>query len=171
MTALVLSHAVQPWTFGLKTASAGKVGQQLHERLLDARLDVGGATQNWHVYMEPAFDAIAVECSTPDWDGAEAEPITQEVMNRARTVADILYRFVPRGTPAPDVVPEADGEVALSWTRAPDAVFSISIGSHNKLNYAGRLGGGTEPHDVVEFDPGNPTTIESLAPYISELFR
>ncbi len=59
----------------------------------------------------------------------------------------------------------------MSWTRDRNRMFAVSIGNHNKLNYAGRLGGGDEPHDVVVFDAQDPSAIQQMAAHISTLFK
>jgi hypothetical protein len=53
--------------------------------------------------------------------------------------------------PAPDIVPEPDGDLSIEWDFGPDKIFSISIGEMGKLHYAGLLGGGVERHGVEPY--------------------
>jgi hypothetical protein len=107
----------------------------------------------------------------PDWNGKDAISIDQAVLAKVHRITDLLYCYVPVGTPPPDVMPEPDGEVSVTWALSADRLFSISIGNHNMLNYAGRLGRGDEPHDVLAFDSNDPKAVEHLASFISRVYR
>ena len=54
---------------------------------------------------------VAQECSKADWDGYDAEPVTEAA------VADIclLIDALPEGIEKPDVVPEPTGCICLEW--------------------------------------------------------
>jgi hypothetical protein len=170
MTVLALQYA-RPRTFWIDTATAGDYGTLLTDPLRRANSSIGGAAQNWEPQIDAAIATIAAECSVANWDGDQAAAVSPEALRLAERVAQFFYCYVPRGTPAPEIIPESDGEVSLSWTRDPSRMFSVSIGNHNKLNYAGRLGGGVEPHDVASFDIHDPTTVQQMASYVSQLFK
>jgi hypothetical protein len=91
---------------------------------------------------------VAQECSEPGWDGYGARPITQEVRERAQAFLDDL----PLWMQAPDIVPEADGQIAIEWYIAAEHVLSISIGDTGPLHYAARFGHEDEVHGVKAFD-------------------
>lgn len=156
------------------TSAAGFYGREIDGEIARLRSQVGKATQNWDNWepqIAAAIATISADCSVPNWDGDQASPVTPEALNFARHVVKLFYCFVPSNTPAPDVVPEADGEVSLTWTRDRNRLFSVSVGAHDSLNYAGRLGGGVEPHDVARFDASDPSAIQQMASYVSQLFR
>jgi hypothetical protein len=171
MTELVLSKSTSIWPFESETRAVSTYGRMLDDLLSIATRQVGRNVQDWDVQIESALAEIVAECSVDDWDGCGAKAVLPETVTITRLVANILHERVPKGTPPPDVLPESDGEIALSWTRTPDRVFSISVGDHGNLNYAGRLADGVEPHDVAEFTARDPTTIQHLALFITQLFR
>jgi hypothetical protein len=127
--------------------------------------------QDWNSYIELGIAEISAECSVDDWDGQGAAAVLQSTLDISRNVANLLHESIPLGLPPPDVIPEADGEVALSWTRTPDRAFSISVGNHGYLNYAGTLAKGVAIHDVARFSAGDKTTIQQLAAFLKQLYR
>lgn len=160
----------RPRIFRMDTTAVSSYSTVVEDLLERANSQLGRAAQNWEPQIAAAIATIAAECSAPNWDGDQASPVTPEALKLTERVAKLFYCFVPRETPAPDVIPEADGEVSLSWALDQDRVFSVSIGNHDKLNYAGRLGGGVEPHDVARFDSHDPSTIQQLASYVADLY-
>lgn len=153
------------------THIASDFGIETAERVARANSRVGVAAQDWEPQIAAAAAAIKADCSIADWDGEQAAPVSSEALALARRVATLFYCFVPRETPAPELIPEADGDVSLSWTRDRDRMFAVSIGNHNKLNYAGRLGGGVEPHDVAIYNPEDPSGLQQIAAYVARLFK
>ncbi|MGA7538983.1 MAG: hypothetical protein WBW93_09460 [Steroidobacteraceae bacterium] len=153
------------------TRIASDFGIETAKRIARANSRVGVAAQNWEPQIAAAAAAIQADCSMPDWDGEQAAPVSTEALALAQRVAALFYCFVPRDTPAPELLPDADGDVSLSWTRDRERMFAVSIGNHNKLNYAGRLGGGVEPHDVAIFNPEDPSAIQQIATYVVRLFK
>jgi hypothetical protein len=153
------------------TRTASDFGIDTARRVARATSLVGVAAQNWEPQIAAAAAAIKADCSVADWDGEQAAPVSSEALELARRVAILFHCFVPGNTPAPELLPEADGEVSLSWTRDRDRMFAVSIGNHNKLNYAGRLGGGVEPHDVAIYNPEDSSGIQQIADYITRLFK
>src|SRR3989442_12732057 len=75
-----------------------------------------GTASDWVPILDAALRNIKSECSNADWDGVGARPVSDQTIELTAKVAKTLYTMVPRGTPAPDLVPEADGEVCLSWS-------------------------------------------------------
>ncbi|MFM7516788.1 MAG: hypothetical protein ACKO3V_07590 [Pirellula sp.] len=58
-------------------------------------------------------------------------------------VKDTAIRFIenlPLAFPQPDVAREPDGHLNLEWYRSPRRVFSVSIGSNNRLHWAALIG-------------------------------
>jgi len=169
--AAIAPGPIKPDGFRVDTAAVSQYSAQLDTLLKRANTQLNGAAQNWEPQIRAAVAAIADECSMTNWDGDGAAPVSAEALRLVERVARLFYCYVPRNTPAPELIPEADGEVSLNWSRDLDRVFSVSIGSHDKLNYAGRLGGGVEPHDVARFNPQDPSAIQQMASYVSQLYR
>jgi hypothetical protein len=71
--------------------------------------------------------------------------------------------------PAPDVVPEADGQIAIEWYFAPEQTFSVSMGESGPLHYAGLFDHEDEVHGVKAFD--GITVPENILQLICKLLR
>ena len=91
--------------------------------------------------------ALANECAEPAWDGDGALPINQLTVFKA--VAFI--RALPEVVPLPEFAPEPDGSVSLDWIRSRNRLFSLSVGTSNRLAYAW-LDGTDKGHAVAHFD-------------------
>lgn len=113
---------------------------------------------------------IRHECGVPNWDGYGAPPIKEAALEKARAVAEALNRFVPSAIPAPDVVPETDGDVSLSWTRDSQRGLSVSCSDHDTISFAGILAKGIERHGTEEFDRSNPLALEEIARHLKRLY-
>ena len=53
--------------------------------------------------------------------------------------------------PLPEFAPEPDGAISLDWIRSRHRLFSLSIGSTNRLAYSW-LDGAHRGHAVAQFD-------------------
>ena len=87
------------------------------------------------------------ECSEVGWDGDGAEPVDGFA---AFTAANVI-RALPSGVPLPEIAPEPDGAISLDWIRSRNNLFSLSVGTGNRLAYAW-LDGSDRGHGVVRFD-------------------
>jgi hypothetical protein len=126
---------------------------------------------DWSARVDSALSEIRAECFVDGWDGDGGTAITETTLELSRKVVTLLHAATAAGTPPPELVPESDGELALSWTRTPEMVFSISIGAHGFLNYAGTLSDGVEAHDVARFIPGDTMAIAKLAALLKQLYK
>jgi hypothetical protein len=111
----------------------------------------------WSATLDETLENLALlkqECAEPGWDGYDAQPVSEETLERV--VA--FLRALPESIPVPDLVPEPDGEVSVDWQRGPRRVFSVSIGPHGRLSYAGLLGA-NRWHGVELFFGAVPTEI------------
>jgi len=91
--------------------------------------------------------ALANECSTDGWDGGEAMALNRDAVRNV----EAFIRAIPDDFPLPDVAPEPDGSVSLDWIRSRHRMFSMSVGSSNKIAYA-RMNGASRDHGVFSFD-------------------
>jgi len=107
---------------------------------------------------------VAREGAKEGWDGYHAKPVTLTTCDRVRAFLSGL----PLWMSAPDIVPEADGEIAIEWYVAPDQTFSISIGESGPLHYAGLFGHDEEVHGVAPFSDNVP---QNVLQFISDLLR
>lgn len=88
---------------------------------------------------------IFEECREANWDGYQAEPVSEDTYQLA---AQIL-KALPLGTSMPAISAEADGHLTMEWYRSPRRTLSVSISPQGELHYASLIGAskayGTEP--------------------------
>jgi len=99
--------------------------------------------------------ALAHDCSEPDWDGADANALSDLAITNVMNI----IRALPDTIPIPEFTPEPDGSISLDWIESKHRIFTISVGSSLRLAYAW-LDGNERGHGVVQFD-GNiiPTRV------------
>lgn len=90
---------------------------------------------------------LANECSEEGWDGDEASSINP----LAVSMAERFLRALPDDAPLPEFAPEPDGSVSLDWIQSRNRLFSMSVGTSNRLAYAW-LDGADQGHAVARFD-------------------
>lgn len=83
-----------------------------------------------------ALEQAADEASHANWDGYGASKLDVLAFYNALR----LLTALPTTTPIPDVGVDPDGEVSITWQLAPRNVFSVSVGPHGRLSYAGLFG-------------------------------
>jgi hypothetical protein len=91
--------------------------------------------------------SLAKECAEPGWDGDEATSLNQTAVN----TAEKFIRALPNDVLLPEFTPEPDGSISLDWIRSRNRLFSLSIGSTNRLAYAW-LDGSDRGHGVAQSD-------------------
>ena len=72
---------------------------------------------------------LAAECAEADWDGYDAEAVSQSAVERSAH----FIRRLPEDLPLPEISVEPDGEIALDWSPTPAQTFSVSIGTANRM--------------------------------------
>lgn len=107
--------------------------RRIHDRFLSSEALSGKVT----TVVDELLD-VYTECSEPDWDGADALPVSTESLE----AAGCFLLSLPHGFPMPEVSADAQGEIHLEWFASPRRLLTISFGS-NALHYAGRFGAGT----------------------------
>ncbi len=91
--------------------------------------------------------SLANECAEPGWDGDEAVPLDWIAIHTAVE----FIRALPNDVPIPEFAPEPDGSLSLDWIQSRNRLFSLSVGSTNRLAYAW-LDGSDKGHGVARFD-------------------
>ena len=91
--------------------------------------------------------ALANECAEAGWDGNDAAPIDRAAIHTAVK----FIRALPNDVPLPEFAPEPDGSISLDWIQSRNRLFSLSVGSTNRLAYAW-LDGSDKGHGVAWFD-------------------
>ena len=62
-----------------------------------------------------------------------------------------FIRVLPDNLPPPDIAAEPDGDISLDWAVSKHRVFTLSIGTTDRLAYAW-LDGSDRGHGVARFD-------------------
>ncbi len=75
------------------------------------------------------------ECSSENWDGARAEPVSEEVLRDARAFLELL----PPDIEMPQTAAEPDGAISFEWYRSPEKVISVSINPGGEIYYAAMI--------------------------------
>lgn len=151
MTAAVLPvggfSAVRPAADRALGPDGARLRELLHDAL-DTNLSLAFGKR--YVDLQKAYSEASVE----DWDGYGARPADPAGYHRAAA----FLRALPVTVPDPDITVDPDGEIALTWHRAPRLVFSVSIG-RGAVSYAGLFGGSTT-HGTEPFTDELPRAIE-----------
>mgnify|MGYP001570466408 CR=1 FL=1 len=96
-------------------------------------------------------------CSAEGWDGADAESISLEACQGAEKFIDLL----PDEIIAPEVIAEADGQIALDWQKSRDCILSIGFEGAN-INFAGYFGETRRVRGKEVIDDEIPEAISSI---------
>lgn len=133
-----------------------------------------GSASDWLPTTEAALRGIRNDCSKANWDGSGANPVSDHTISLTAKVTETLFTMLPRGTPGPDLIPEADGELCMSWSIDADRLFSLSIGAHDKINFAGQFGKEGSIHGWQPIDATNryglEESLQEVARHIGRLY-
>lgn len=133
-----------------------------------------GSASDWSPTIQAALLGIRNECVRAGWDGDGALPVSDRTIDIAAKLTECLFTMLRRGTPAPDLIPESDGEICISWSIDADREFSVSVGAHGKMNFAGQFGTEGALHAWQPIDPRNRASLEKslqdVARYVDRIF-
>ena len=133
-----------------------------------------GSASDWSPIIEAALVGIRNGCGQVGWDGDGALPVSDRTIDVAAKVSECLFALLPRGTPAPDLIPEPDGEICISWSIDAARMFSVSVGAHGKINFAGQFGTEGALHAWQPIDPKNRVSLEEslqdVVRYVGRLY-
>lgn len=157
---------------GYKPASA--VGENLTRKWAVEKNYLEGSASDWLPIIDAALRSLCDDCQEDGWDGPGSLAISDQAIAITESVVRVLFRLVPKGLPAPDVMPEADGEICLRWVVDTEHELSISIGAHGKINFAGQFGREGGIHGWQPLDTTSPTaldrSLQEIAKYVARLF-
>lgn len=133
-----------------------------------------GSASDWLPIVDAAFRGVRDECQKAGWDGQGTLAITDQVIATTEKVVRALFALLPKGTPAPEVIPEADGEICLSWVVDSERQLSFSFGAHGKINFAGQFGKEGGIHGWQPIDTTSPSvldrSLQDVAKYLAKLY-
>lgn len=97
---------------------------------------------------------------------ASADGDTDDIDPRALATTEALLTALPQGFPMPEFAAEPDGSLSLDWIRSRHRVFSISVGTTNRLGCAwidgARRGHAVEPFDGLRFPEFIESTVNAI---------
>lgn len=153
---------------------ASDVGEKLTRKWAQEKNYLKGSASDWLPSIDAALRSIRGECNKAGWDGSGSLAISDQAIAITEKVVRVLFRLVPKGLPAPDIIPEADGEICLRWVIDTERELSISIGPHGKINFAGQFGREGGIHGWQPLDTTSPTaldrSLQEIAKYVARLF-
>jgi hypothetical protein len=158
MTTITADYFIRP----LRLSHSSSAGNDGYRQEVDRVSAPAASSLQARAYAELA--QIARECCEEGWDSYGAKPVTRATCDRVALFLDDL----PAWMAAPDLVPEADGEIALEWYLGKAQTYSISIGEKGPLHYAGLFGQNQEVHGVEPFTDSVPAR---LLEFISEFLN
>ena len=94
---------------------------------------------------------LYLECNCRNWDGYDADPVTEENINIAK---DLAMAVIEAGLPMPEFGADPDGEVMLDWygpNRPNRSVISMSIGPSGQIAWASALPDGSRVRGSTTF--------------------
>lgn len=95
------------------------------------------------------------EASENNWDGYGA----RKALADSRKYAEDFLFALPATIDQPEASVDPDGEMSLTWQRAPRLVFSVSISKDGLLSYAGLFGRNKRIHGTEDFVDTIPKAI------------
>ena len=150
------------------------VSKALSDKWAQERNYLKGSASDWLPTVDAVFRVIRDECQKADWDGPGSLAISDGVIAITKRVVEALFTLVPKGTPAPDLIPEADGEIWISWVVDRDSQLSISVGAHGKINFAGQFGTEGGIHGWQSINATSPSaldeSLQDIAKYLARLY-
>ena len=152
------------------TENSGKIRKAWAEK----RNYLQGSASDWFPLLGVTLHSIADGCTFPGWDGAGSRAVSHSAITTSAHILEALFTMLPRGTPAPDLIPEADGEICISWSAHAGRVLSISVGEHGRINFAGQFGKGGNVHAWQPIDTTSRSSLgeslQDVARYVSRLY-
>ena len=162
---LIVSEGYEPVSDGSRTI------QRTWEK---ERNFLSRSASDWLPTIEGALRGIRIECHNVNWDYEGALPVTDRTIDLAAKIAASLFTLLPKGTPAPDLIPESDGEICISWSLDATRIFSLSVGEHGRINFAGQFGGEGGIHAWQPIDATSQNALEEslddVVRYVQRLY-
>lgn len=126
----------------------------------EAGLDLLKSSVTFGLFGKKTFDELSLifeECREADWDGYQAEPVSEGTYQLAAQ----FLKALPLGTSAPAIGAEPDGHITMDWYRSSRRTLSVSISPESELHYAALVGSG-KAYGTEPFFGDVPETIMNL---------
>lgn len=170
--AIPYSNTWISWDPSYELISDGGRQIQRQSTLLNNYLE--GSASDWFPVVNSAFQEIRDECMEENWGGSDTSAITGALIALAENIVFTLFKLLPKGTPNPDILPESDGEICLSWSADLSQVFSVSVNQNGKINFAGQFARRGAVHAWQPIDASDPylltKSLQDIADHVVELY-
>lgn len=175
MSSAVMSSAVMvsrsPFRRDYNYEAISAHGRQVLKEWDEQRNFLRGSASDWLPTIRATLRSIRDRCGKPDWDGQGETAVSDEIIAISEEVLATLFSLARAGTPPPDIVPEADGEICLSWTEDPTRTFSVSVGKDRRINFAGQFGIEGAIHGWKQCNANAPeSSLQDIAGYLENLY-
>lgn len=108
---------------------------------------------------------VLEEAQSPGWDGYGASPVPESAEFHANM---LLNQLVPFCHIAPDVAPEADGNIELEWFRDKEWRLVASVDGRGIVCYAAKCGDASQTGRLSRIDEN---TTEGLRQVLSRIYE
>lgn len=109
------------------------------------------------------LNEVFVEAKEQDWDGNNAEPVSDSTYYNATRLLTVL----PENLPAPEISPDNDGYIEFEWYKNGRS-FSLYVTDSNLVLYAGFYGKEDRLSGRFNYEDVFPSRAERLAKDIYE---
>lgn len=116
-----------------RSRGVGSEAKEIQRQEIRIEFEAPGSGAKLSAAIAAILSALA-DSRSPDWDGYGAAPASMSSVRQAILLLREVLLVVPD---IPRVSIDPDGEVAFEWRRSAHRVFSVSVGNHGELTYAG----------------------------------
>lgn len=112
---------------------------------------LNGEARNSYSDIKALIESIHLHCKVKGWDGAEAEPVSEETIQNTNKFISCIERFILSKQDVPVVVPSASGGICFYWALEADG-YAVEFRQH-EIEWDLRIDGrGSEA--TIEVDDG-----------------
>lgn len=159
-----MTESAQIIKFKLPTQkNIGQSTSQTHLELLSREDSTGGSndeglTGHQLQSLIKKLNEVFTEAKEHDWDGENAEPVSDATYHNAVRLLSVL----PLSLPSPEILPDNDGYIEFEWHKNRKS-FSLYVTDTNLVLYAGFYGKEDRISGRFNYEGNFPTRTELLA--------
>lgn len=153
------SICVHPGSISFYTvaSSSSGISETATSLLFEVKKEISSFAESVTIGSSQTADALIEtysDCSSENWDGYGAKPVSIDSVNEAREFISLTPSFFPK----PEVVAEPSGEIGLEWYKGKDNIFAVSFDGKKTITYAG-IFGSNKTHGIEYFEGSIPSII------------
>lgn len=114
------------------------------------------------ILYDEVLHAFINSC-VPNWDGYGAQAVKLETLEAALEIA----KYAPDFQDIPDVVVDADGDIAFEWDSGENSL-TVAVNSEQDIAYAGLFGDDAHVHGMEKLTDVFPATVLGLVSRVFE---